>query len=102
MKRQRLSSEIRKKQILDIALKLAEEIGYQNVSQATIAAAAKISPKLTIWHFGTMTQLKRAIMRAAIEREIIPIIAQGIGAQDVHAHKAPDELKQRATEYLIK
>lgn len=101
-KRQRINPEVRKKQLLEVALKLAEEIGYQNLTQYTIATAAKVSPKLAIHYFSTMTQLKRAVIRAAIEREIIPIIAQGIGAQDIHAHKAPDALKEKAAQYLLK
>lgn len=101
-KRTRLTPMARRQQLLNVALILAEKIGYQKVSQYTIAKYLGISLNLTIYHFNNMSELRHAIMRAAIERKIIPIIAQGIGAQDVHAHKAPDDLKKQAIEFLTK
>lgn len=92
----RLKPEDRKADILTVALRLAERDGYRNMTRDNIALAAGVSMGLINHHFGTMTKLKRTIMRAAIEKEILPIIAEGVVLKDKTALKVPDELKKRA------
>ncbi len=53
-------------------------------------------------YFGTMKQLKREIIRAAIKQEIPEIIAQGLANGDKRAAKAPQQLKERAIEIFAK
>lgn len=101
-KRQRIAPEIRKQQLIDAAVNLAQTVGYHKVTLRAIAELVGVQPSLAVYYFSTMTQLRRAIMRTAIERKIISIIAQGLGAQDIHAHKAPDDLKQQAIEFLMR
>lgn len=86
----------RKKQILDGAVEQAKRVGYQHVTRDAIAASVGVSAGLINLHFSTMTQLKRDIMRAAVKRKILSIIAQGLAAGDAHARKAPDDLKRLA------
>jgi len=86
----------RKKQILDGALNVASLVGYQNVTRDAVATAAGVSTGLINLHFSTMAQLKRDIMRAAVKREVLSVIAQGLAAHDAHARKASEDLKRRA------
>jgi hypothetical protein len=66
------------------------------VTRAAIAADAGCSSALISFYFGTMVQLRRHIMRAAIQRQNLPIIAQGLAVGDPHARRAPEALKQAA------
>lgn len=90
----------RKKQILDAALKLANSIGYSHVSRDKIAPLVGNDGGIAVGtishHFGTMAQFRRALMRYAIEKKNITVIAQGLAAKDRHAQKAPDDLKKKA------
>lgn len=85
------------KHILDVALMLAETQGYTNVSRDAIARVCGFpSASLISHHMGTMDALRRAMVREAIKRENLPVLAQAIALRDRHARKAPDELKARA------
>lgn len=96
----RLKPDDRKKQILDAALDLAEKQGYAHVTREAIAAAADCAPALVSNYYGTMVSFRRDIMRAAIRERRLPIVAQGLAANDPHAKKAPDDVKQAALESL--
>jgi hypothetical protein len=48
-----------------------------------------------------MAQLRRGLMRAAINAECIEVIAQGIADRDEQALKAPPALIARARDLLI-
>lgn len=92
----RANPELRKGSILDAAVELSKSHGYANISRQQIADRAGVSTGLVTKYFGTMQQMRRAIMRAAITREIPEIVAQGMACSDRHASKAPDELKNAA------
>ena len=94
--RKRLEPGKRKDEILDAALALAKAQGYQSVTLEAIANKAQCSNGTVVHYFGTMTQLRRAVMRAAINRGELQIVAQGLAARDAQALNAPDELKERA------
>lgn len=83
-------------EILSIALKLAQQNGYREISRELIAKAARISPALVSVRFGTMPKLRRRLMRFAIAQACLPVIAQGLAARDGQALKASDDLKQLA------
>lgn len=92
----RLTPEVRKAQLIDVALKLASKHGLANLRRDQIAEAAEVSPALVSHCLGTMTEMRRTIMRQAVARQVLPVIAEGIVAKDKAALKAPPDLKQRA------
>lgn len=94
--RQRNEPKVRKDQLLQAALREAGRCGYQNIRREGVAKAAGVSVSLVTHYFETMTQLKRAVMRAAVAQEDLPVLAQGLAAKDKHALKAPKELQQLA------
>jgi AcrR family transcriptional regulator len=98
--RTRLAPIDRKEQLLDVALTEARKIGYSRVTLQIVAQAASCSSSLVSHYFGTMTQLRRDLMRAAIKREELSVIAQGLADRNKYAHAAPDTLKQRALQTL--
>lgn len=87
---------VRKDEILTVALPLAEADGYQCVTRDQIAKAAGCSGPTVQYHFGTMAQLRRDIMRQAIKRECLRVVAQGLASGDAQAVKAPEDLRRRA------
>jgi AcrR family transcriptional regulator len=96
----RLDPKVRKESILDVAIQRAMELGFDNIRRDDIADKAGVAQGLVTRYFTTMTQLKRAVMRAAVHRGILSIIAQGIVAKHPEALKASEELKQQALSSL--
>ena len=96
----KLQARERIAQILRAALEIAPETGYNRLTRDEIAKRAKIPPTLISYHLGTMAELRRQIMRAAVQAECLPVIAQGLALRDRHALKAPEELRQRALQSL--
>lgn len=101
MNAKRLKPADRKAAILENALELAIAGNYQRVTRDQIAAAGGHGSPLVQHYFGTMLKLRRAVMRAAIQRKCLPVIAQGIMAKDRYALKAPVELREAALQNLI-
>lgn len=86
--------------ILDVALRHASAKGLAAITRAEIAEEAGIATGIVNAAYGTMQQLRRAVMRAAIEREVLAVVAGGLAAMDPQALKAPQELRARALEHL--
>lgn len=101
MTRQRLKAPVRIQQCIDAALELARDKPYHEVTRNEIAEAVGVAGSVVQWHFGTVKQLRRQIMRAAIRAERLDIILQGIAVQDPHALRAPEELRNRAVRSLL-
>lgn len=99
--KKRLSKDVRKDHILRVALKLAKEYGYTSVTRNVLSERAGVSAGLVTHYFSSMVQLKRALMRAAVEHEIPEIVAQGLAMGDKNAQKAPAELKALAATVLV-
>lgn len=94
----RLAPKDRRAQILQSALQVAEKNDRFTVDD--VAKSAGITVPLIFHYFGTKTKLLRAVMRAAVEQENVPIVARGLVLGDPHARKASPELRAKATEYL--
>lgn len=92
----KLDPKLRSKQILDAALHVAERDGLHKLTRAATAEHAAVSDALVSRYYPTMPQLKRAVIRAAIKREVLPVIAAALATGDKHAKAAPDNLKTAA------
>jgi len=99
--KKRVSPELRKENIMQCAMKLAEKHGYTKISSTLIAEAAGISHVSVIKYFGTMQQLRNDIMRKAVKTRNLKIVAQGLCAGDKQAKKADQSLKEEALKCLI-
>lgn len=99
--RTRNEPEVRKAEILAAALRVAERRGgWRDLTRGRVALEARCSDGLVSRYFGTMVNFRRAIMREAIRVNNAAIVAQGIGADDRTARKAPQELKAQALALL--
>jgi AcrR family transcriptional regulator len=100
-KRERMNPSIRREQILNAALDMATKHGYDALTRDAVAAHAGVAKGQIHHAFNTMTQLRRAVMRAAVHRELRPIIAQGLAEGCKEARNAPEWLKREALELLM-
>jgi AcrR family transcriptional regulator len=95
-KQVRLKPEVRRDDILAAAFALAAKGHYQHLTRNQVAEAAGISGPAVLYHFKSMDKLRKAIMRAAIAREFLPVVVQGVVAHDPLARGLPGDLKARA------
>ena len=104
MSEKRMQPKERREAILAAAIKLSRAEGYNRITREGVAnAAGGISPGLVSQYFNTMAQLRRALIRHAINANppVLEIIAQGLAAKDPHALKASDALKRQAADLLL-
>lgn len=90
----------RTKEIMAAALDLAEKQGYQCVTRDGIAAAAGVSSGHVSGLFGTMAQVRRRLMRAAIQQNRYRVIAQGLAVKDALCGKLSVEVVKLAADSL--
>lgn len=90
-----------KELILRAALYLAEREGFSTFTRDSVAAKAGCAQGLVNHHYGTMQQLRRAVMGEAIRTRNLKVLAQGLALRDRRAMGAPDALKRAAIENLM-
>ncbi len=111
----KLAPAQRRKQILEMAVLQASRLGYQNIQRQELADAAGVAAGTVNLHWGTMGQLKRAVVRHAVAAVVAPykpeafgpsvyvlrIVAQALAAGDKQAARVPEDLKRKALETLV-
>ncbi len=102
MTKKRFKPEIRKESIIAAALDLAEDTHYREVTRDQIGRRIGVTGTAVMYHFGTMQQLRREVMRAAVKQERLQVIAQGLTCNDVHADRASEALQLRAVAACVK
>ena len=93
---QRLKPATRRALIMEAALRVAAQNHYLKITRQQIADEANVAPTLITHYLGTMVKVRRAVMRYAVLRECLPVVAQGLTANDRHALKADQTLRDRA------
>lgn len=88
----------RNRKVLDAACRLAEDNGLAGVTRDAVADAAGVSAGTASAAYGDMNVLREAVMREAVSRPLLRVLAQGLAAGHATARAAPDELRQRALE----
>jgi len=96
-----MSVKIDNKKILKSAVKVAEIEGFIKLTRQKIAEHANVSDAKVSNAYGSMTQLRRAVMRQAIAKNIYTIIVDGIVSKDPTALKLSDEEKSVAFQAVL-
>lgn len=96
----RMAPTKRKTQMLGVALKLAETIGFEALTRDKIAEACGLSAAMVNVRFGTMTNIRRDVLRAAVQNKSLTVIAYGIVTQHPAVKKIDPELKEQALKSL--
>lgn len=87
--------------ILNAAIELAQEDSFQWITRDAVAERAGVSPGTVNNAYGTIADLKRAVLRAAVERRILSIIAEALGVKHPIAMEAPEDLRKEALATLV-
>lgn len=90
----------RDQRILDAAVELAKHDGYQFLTRDGVAKEAGVAAGTVNSAYGTIRDLKRAVLREAVDKQILPIIAQGLADNHEFVRDIPSELKARAVAQL--
>ena len=98
----RLPANARKQQIIDEAVRASGTYGYLNVTRQMIADHLGIAPGLVSHYCGQMDELRDKIMREAVRRELLRIVAEGVINKHPVAQRARRELKARALASLTR
>lgn len=93
--------EDRDSRILHAALELAGVDGYQWITREAVARNAGVSPGTVSNVFGTMRDLKRAVLAEAIKLERLDIVAQGLGDRHPLVMAAPAALRKAAATLMV-
>ena len=91
---------IRKQQLLNAAVELALQVGFSNMTRDSIAQFANVSTGLINFHFDSIKQLRKELIKLAIDKEILPIIIQAIGKGEIKLNKLPPEVRTKIADYL--
>lgn len=94
--------DLRRSRVLESALALAQRDGYRKIRREDVAEQSGIAVGSVNLAFGTMQQLRDAVMTEAINRGLVGIVAEGIGNSDALAKAAPLSLRKKAIEFLAK
>jgi DNA-binding transcriptional regulator YbjK len=90
-----------KQAILRAAVRLAKRLGFRKFLRRDVALEACTATGTVSYHYRDMDGLRTAVMRHAIENEVLEIVAQGLAERHVLALKAPEGLKRRAAQRLV-
>ncbi len=93
--------EDRDSRILNAAMECAEADGYQWITREQVAAAAGVSVGTINTAYGTMRELKRAVLTAAVERRNLALIAQGLADRHSIVMEAPEALRREAAAHMV-
>lgn len=87
--------------ILEAALGLAQTVGYRSLTRANVAEAAGVAPSLVSHYYLMVELLKMEVLALAVERGILPLVAEGLVAGEAVCLNAPMDLRARAAVSLI-
>ena len=96
----RLDPKDRTNELLDVALGIANAHGWRNLTHAAIAQAASVSPALVVARLGTKQQMLRDVMRRAVNRGVVAVVAEGLVVGDRQAKRAGEALREAAAQHV--
>lgn len=97
---QHLNPSVRTDQLLDVALRVAAADGLRTLTRDELAHAAGVSPGLISARLGTMDAMRRSVMRAAVTRRCVPVVAEGLAMRDKHAMRADAALRAECAAWV--
>lgn len=91
-------ADVRREQILAAALSLAENtsVGFERITRDGVAQAAGVSAGTVNVYFRDMPTLRSELMRYAVSKANIRVVAQGLLAKHPEALRAPQALRSLA------
>lgn len=100
--RNKVLAEERRAKVLAAAVALAQEDHFQFITRAGVAERAGVVDASVSHAFGSMPDLKRAVLAEAIRTENLKIIAQGMAEDHALTKGIPEALRQAAVTAMLK
>ena len=97
-----LSAPDRTSSLLAVALLLAAQDGWRDLTRDALARTAGVSPALVSERLGTMDALRRSLMRAAVKQRVVSIVAEGLLARHPQALKADAALRAECAAWMVR
>lgn len=91
----------RKKDIMEAGVTLALRDGFRNVTRDGVATEARVSTALVNRYWGTIENLRDAIVLEAVRKELLPILAQAMLDGHPYAVAAPKRVQERAARHIL-
>ena len=86
--------------IIETALKMAEGIGYMNLRRDDIADQAGVAMGTVTYHYSSMIQLKRDVIRHAILNENYVVMGQALGMREPQIMKLDEVVREKLAKML--
>ena len=96
------SREDRREQVLAAALQSAILVPYYDLRREDVAAVAGMAPSNINSYFGTMGELRQAMLKRAIETENINVLKRALGRNEPLVEKMPKALKEKVVASFLK
>lgn len=96
----RMPPELRKQHIIEQGLVLARKGHYLLFTRAELAAACNVSPGLINVYAGNVDNIRQDVLRMAVERKVVEVVAQGLVQHDPIVNNIDKELKRKAIEFI--
>jgi AcrR family transcriptional regulator len=100
LKGARMNPLARKEQILTTAINLAIEKGYRQLTRRAVATRMQCASALINHYFKDIENLRHIVLLTAIEKEILPILAENYAAWGEETAELPQQLKEKVIRYL--
>lgn len=92
--------EQNKTAMIDAALKMAEKIGFASLTRVKVAEACRVSPGLVSQRFGTLDAMRRDILRAAMKKESLSVLAYAVATKHPICKKFDPALRKKIAAHL--
>jgi Transcriptional regulator len=86
--------------ILTAAVKLANDVGLLQFSRIDIANAAGVGQSTVSYHFGTMPEVRTAIVKHAVEHEMLKILADARSCREKIGVPMSAALRKKVAKYI--
>lgn len=92
----------RRTELLDAALGLAAQYGFERISRAQVAEAAGVAPTLLNFYFQDMATFRHDLVAYAVEQWQVDVVAQAMLAGHPAAQGVPPALRQKVAGRMLK
>lgn len=96
----RMNPSARKQQILNTAVDIAIEFGLRQLTRRAVANRMQCASALINHYFDGIENLRAAVLKTAIEKEVIPILAENFVAWGRETSELPQHLKDKVIRYI--
>jgi Uncharacterized protein conserved in bacteria len=101
MKTQTQLTEL-KKAILAAAVSLARRNGLHKFSRIEVAELAEVGESTVSYHFGKMPALRTAVVKYAVENEILSILADARASRESHGVPMSERLCRKIAAHIAR